>query len=59
MKSDRPWTVRLERQPHRDAVRRLRQAYTLLWQMARLTTTSAASDEPMERTTPVVQEVQT
>ena len=58
MKSEQPWTVRLERQPHRDAVRRLRQAYALLWQMARSTATPAAADEPMERTTSVVQEVQ-
>ncbi|HIE48094.1 TPA: hypothetical protein EYP84_04300 [Candidatus Bipolaricaulota bacterium] len=58
MKSDQQWTVHLERQPHRDAVRRLRKAYGLLWRMPLSTSTTAASHEQVEKTKPVVQEVQ-
>jgi len=58
MKSDQPWTVRLERQPHRDAVRRLRKAYGLLWRMSLSTFITAASHEQVGKTQPVVQEVQ-
>ncbi|GIV82448.1 hypothetical protein RY27_11840 [Litorilinea aerophila] len=58
MKKEQGWTVRLERRPHRDAVRRLRKAYELLWQMPRSGAPSAASDSPIERTKLLVQEVQ-
>jgi len=49
MKSDQRWTVRVERQPHRDAVRRLRKAYGSLWQMSALTSTTAQSNEKAEK----------
>ena len=59
MKDDQSWIVRLERQPHRDAVRRLRKAYGLVWQLSLSTSTAAAAHEPVAETTPpVVQEVQ-
>jgi len=58
MKSDQQWTVRVERQPHRDAVRRLRKAYGLLWQMSLLTSTTAESNEKVKKTKYFVQEVQ-
>jgi hypothetical protein len=58
MNSDQQWTVRVERQPHRDAVRRLRKAYGLLWQMSLLTSTTAESNEKVEKTKYFVQEVQ-
>jgi hypothetical protein len=43
MKSDRQWFVRVERQPHRDAVRRLRKAYGKLWQLSEVTPSSTKS----------------
>jgi hypothetical protein len=58
MNSDQQWTVRVERLPHRDAVRRLRKAYGLLWQMSLLTSTTAESNEKVEKTKYFVQEVQ-
>jgi len=58
MKSDQQWTVRVERQPHRDAVRRLRKVYGLLWQMSLLTSTTVESNEKVEETKYFVQEVQ-
>ena len=58
MTSDQQWTVRVERQPHRDAVRRLRKAYGLLWQMSLLTSTTAESNEKVKKTKYFVQEVQ-
>jgi hypothetical protein len=58
MNSDQQWTVRVERQPHRDAVRRLRKAYGLLWQMSLLTLTTAESNEKIEKAKYFVQEVQ-
>jgi len=58
MNSDQQWTVRVERQPHRDAVRRLRKAYGLLWQMSLLTSTTVESNEQVEKTKHFVQEVQ-
>jgi len=57
MKSERPWTIRLERQAHRDAVRRLRQAYALLWQMPRPSARPATWDKPVKKTELTVQEV--
>jgi len=59
MKSDQQWTVRLERQPHRDAVRRLRQACELLGQMSTWTSATAETDTRAEKAPPNVQEVQT
>jgi len=58
MKSDQQWTARVERQPHRDAVRRLRKAYGLLWQISVLTSTTAHSNEKAKKAIPFVQEVQ-
>jgi len=57
MKSDSQWTVRLERQPHRDAVRRLRQAYVLLWQRVPLRSAPAETDIRAARAPGMVQEV--
>lgn len=58
MRSDQQWTVRIERQPHRDAVRRLRKAYGLLWQMSQPTSTTSEANEKLEKTQHFVQEVQ-
>jgi hypothetical protein len=58
MNSDQPWTVRVERLPHRDAVRRLRKACGILWQMSLLTSTTAEANEKVEETKYFVQEVQ-
>jgi len=58
MKSDQPWTVRVERQSHRDAVRRLRKAYSLLWRVLLLPSTTAASRGKVEKVKHSVQEVQ-
>ena len=59
MNSDQQWIVRVERQPHRDGVRRLRKACGLLWQMSLLTLTTAESNEKkVEKTKYFVQEVQ-
>lgn len=58
MGNDQQWTVCVERQPHRDAVRRLRKACGLLWQMSLLTLTTAESNEEVEKTKYFVQEVQ-
>lgn len=58
MNSDQQWTVRVERLPHRDAVRRLRKAYGLLWQASLLTSTTAGSNEKVKRAKYFVQEVQ-
>jgi hypothetical protein len=59
MKSDQRWSVRVERQPHRDAVRRLRKAYGRLWQMSQLAPATAESNEKAEKVSDFVQEVQT
>jgi len=59
MKSDQQWTVRVERQPHRDAVRRLRQAYALLWRVSLLTSTTVEADTQAEKVSSCIQEVQT
>jgi len=56
MKSDRQWSVRIERQPHRDAVRRLRKAYKRLRQMSQSASSTAEGDEKAAN---VVQEGQT
>jgi len=58
MKSDQQWFVRVERQPHRDAVRRLRKAYGLLWQMSKVTSSSIKSSKKTKKATHFVQEVQ-
>lgn len=59
MKSDQQWSVRVERQAHRDAVRRLRKAYGRLWQMSQLAPATAESNEKAEKVSDFVQEVQT
>ena len=59
MKSDQRWSVRVERQPHRDAVRRLRKAYGRLWQMSQLAPATAESNEKTEKATDFVHGVQT
>lgn len=48
MKEQR-WSVRIERQPHRDAVRRLRKAYRRLWEMERSPSTTAQSVQQDKR----------
>jgi len=58
MKNDQQWTVRVERRPHRDAVRRLRKAYGLLWGMSQPTSTANEANEKVEKTQHFVQEVQ-
>lgn len=55
MKSSQQWFVRVERQPHRDAVRRLRQVYGRLWEMQRSTSTARPDHK---RVPNLVQEVQ-
>jgi hypothetical protein len=57
MKSDRQWFIRIERQPHRDAVRRLRKAYGRLWEMFPKASTTIESDEKDKKTTKLIQEV--
>lgn len=57
MKSDHKWFVRVERQPHRDAMRRLRKVYGLLWQMSPLTLNPTESSERATKATPLAQEV--
>lgn len=56
MKSDQQWFIRIERQPHRDAVRRLRKAYGRLWKMTAKTSTIIESDEK-DKATNLIQEV--
>lgn len=58
MESDQQWFVRVERQPHRDAVRRLRKVYGLLWQMSKLTLNPTESSEKAKKATHFAQEVQ-
>lgn len=57
MASATQWSVRIERQPHRDAVRRLRKAYKLLWQISESTSTMVESDRKAEKASYSVQEV--
>ena len=59
MKSHQQRSVRIERQPHRDAVRRLRKAYGRLWQMSQLAPATAESNEKTKKAADFVQEVQT
>lgn len=59
MKSDQQWSVRIERQPHRDAVRRLRKAYGRLWQMSQRAPAPVKSNEKARKAAVFVQEVQT
>jgi hypothetical protein len=51
------WSVQLERRPHRDAVRRLREAYRKLWQMQQLRTATAPALEATKPAQKAVQEV--
>ena len=57
MKSDQQWFIRIERQPHRDAVRRLRKAYGRLWKMSSKASIPIESDEKDKKATNLVQEV--
>ncbi len=57
MKSDPPRLVRLERQPHRDAVRRLRKAYGLLRLKPKAASGLPASKQKAQDTTYLIQEV--
>lgn len=58
MARSRVLEVRLERQPHRDAVHRLRQAYRRLWQASRLSEESDdLKTEAVPRSPTTVQEV--
>jgi hypothetical protein len=58
MKRDQQWTVRTERQPHRDAVRRLRKAYGQLYWMNRSTLVATKSEQKAEKAAQLVQEEQ-
>lgn len=58
MKRDRRWAVRIERQPHRDAVRRLRKAYGQLYWMNRSTLVTTRSGQKAEKAVQHVQEEQ-
>ncbi len=57
MKSDPPPLVRLERQPHRDAVRRLRKAYGLLRLRPEAASGLPASNQQAQDTAYLIQEV--
>ena len=57
MKNDRQWFIRIEREPHRDAVRRLRKAYGRLWKMSARTSTAIESNEKDNKATNLIQEV--
>jgi hypothetical protein len=57
MKSDQQWSIRIERQPHRDAVRRLRKAYGRLWKMSPKTSSTIESDEKDKKASNLIQEV--
>lgn len=57
MKNDQRWFIRIERQPHRDAVRRLRKAYGRLWKMSGRTSTAIESNEKDNKATNLIQEV--
>jgi len=56
MRQAKEWSVRIERQPHRDAVRRLREAYRKLWEMNKLTSAPATANEEADQANQVVQE---
>ena len=51
MKSDQRWSFQVERQPRRDAVRRLRKAYQWLWQTGHLESVAIATEKRSEKTT--------
>lgn len=57
MKSDQRRSVQVERQPHHDAVRRLRKAYQRLWQTGHLESVAIATERRSEKTTHLGQEV--
>ena len=57
MTNTEQWSVHLERRPHRDAVRRLREAYRKLWQMHQAKTVTASALETTKTTQQAVQEV--
>jgi len=57
MKNEQRWSVRVQRQPHRDAVRRLRKAYERLWQMDHSGSVTVASEQQAEKAVHSVQEV--
>lgn len=59
MKRDPRWSVRVEQQPHRDAVRRLRQAYEQLWQLQQAAGVTGESERGVEKAPQSVQEVET
>jgi hypothetical protein len=59
MKKDPHWSVRVERQPHRDAVRRLRKAYEQLWQVQQSVWATAESRRGAHKSPRPVQEEQT
>jgi hypothetical protein len=59
MKQTKEWLVRMERQPHRDAVRRLREAYRKLWEMNKPSSAPKASREEADQANQVVQEAST
>jgi hypothetical protein len=57
MRHTKEWTVRIERQPHRDAVRRLREAYRKLWEMNGWSSATASSSEEVNKTGLAIQEI--
>jgi hypothetical protein len=57
MTNTEQWSVRLERRPHRDAVRRLREAYRKLWQLYGSRTATGSALETTQTAQKAVQEV--
>jgi hypothetical protein len=57
MRQPKEWSVRMERQPHRDAVRRLREAYRKLWEMNEPSSSPAETKEETNQANEDVQEV--
>jgi hypothetical protein len=48
MRNEQQWSIRIERQPHRDAVRRLRKAYQWLWKMSSSPSSTIESHQAKE-----------
>jgi hypothetical protein len=57
MATEKQWSVRIERQPHRDAVIRLRAAYRRLWSMNQALSAEAKRNNQIGEADQPVQEV--
>lgn len=57
MAIEKQWSVRVERQPHRDAVVRLRAAYQRLWSMNQLVSAGVKRNNQVSEADHSVQEV--